>query len=74
MEKSVDLTLRIDKTVDKIHEKNEEIIKDIGVFGNEISDYVNSDKEVEDIEDDTQKPSFKTTILNALKEKFDKNT
>lgn len=71
MEKSIDLTLRINKSVDKIKEKNNEIIDDIDSFGDEISDYVNSDEEVEDI-DDTLKQSFKTTILNAIKEKFNK--
>ena len=47
-------------------------VNNIDELGDEISEFVNSDDEVEDV-DNTLKQSFKTTILNALKKKFQKD-
>jgi hypothetical protein len=71
IEKGTDLALRINKSVDEIIKQNSEIVNNIDELGDEISEFVNSDDEVEDV-DNTLKQSFKTTILNALKEKFQK--
>lgn len=73
IEKGTDLALRINKSVDEIIKQNSEIVNNIDEFGEEISDYINSEEYVIDV-DDTLKLSFKTTILNAIKEKFNKNT
>lgn len=72
IEKGTDLALRINKTVDDIIKQNSEIIDNIDEMGEDISEFVNSDSKVIDL-DYTFKDSFKTTILNALKEKFQKD-
>lgn len=71
IEKGTDLALRINKSVDEIIKNNSEIVENIDVLGDEISEFINSDSKVIDL-DHTLKDSFKTTILNALKEKFQK--
>ena len=72
IEKGIDLALRINKSVDEIIKQNSEIVNNIDELGEEISEFVNSDSKVVDV-DHTLKDSFKTTILNALKEKFQKD-
>lgn len=71
IKKGIDLALRINKSVDDIIKQNSEIIDNIDEMGEDISEFVNSDSKVIDL-DYTFKDSFKTTILNALKEKFQK--
>lgn len=71
IEKGTDLALRINKSVDEIIKNNSEIVENIDDLGDEISEFINGDSKVIDL-DNTLKDSFKTTILNALKEKFQK--
>jgi hypothetical protein len=71
IEKGTDLALRINKSVDEIIKQNSEIVNNIDDLGDEITEFINSDSKVIDL-DHTLKDSFKTTILNALKEKFQK--
>lgn len=60
-----DLAKRIDKSLEKISDTNNDILNVLDDFCCELSDYANSDNVVENV-DGGLKDSFKITILKAI--------